>query len=339
MRPIFDHCTGIRALSICVALLCGLATLGCAGKKTAAERPKDIQARTSDLERIQHEQAQRLGALEGRVDALQQRSYEVYTQGGQKTRYIVRSVAPVQEPVVPTPQPVAVIPRPPAAAPQSPQPAQAPPPPLTLPSETAPPAVSQAPVATAAKPQPVQPLQAATPILSLPPERAPEGAPEGTPSGHINLKAPIVPDAPKAPAAPVVPIVPDAKLPPSVQGEDAAYANALNHVRAGQYVQGREKFQEFLNAYPSGRYAANAYYWIGESYYAQHQYAESLAQFRLAAERFPKHHKTADALLKAGMAYQKLGDTENAAQQFRTLLTDFPRSEAAQNVRSKGWGR
>lgn len=348
MRQKHNHSARVRIVCVCAALLCGFGG-GCAARNPA-ERPKDVNTRVTELERAQAEQSQRLAALETRVDALQQRTYDVYTQNGQKTRYVVRPAVtaaptpvPVPVPVTPAPQPAAAA-RPPAgtapfvaATPRAAQPAPAAQSALMLPPEAAPaPVAEKAPQPVAASPtmpaEQAPPPVAATRQPITPPAQA--GAVPTMPSEG----APHAQPAP-AEAIPATPVTTDARLPQSAKGEDAAYAAALNLVRAGQYAQGREKFQEFLNTYPTGRYAANAYYWMGESYYAQQQYADALAQFRQAEARFPKHHKTADAMLKAGLAYQKLGDNENANKQFRTLLTDFPRSEAAQTARAKGWGR
>lgn len=94
-----------------------------------------------------------------------------------------------------------------------------------------------------------------------------------------------------------------------------------------------------MQQYPQGRYTANAEYWIGECLYAQGNYKEALAQFQTVNTNYPRHHKNADALLKAGMSLSRLGDKPGAAQKYRTLLADFPNSEAARMARSRGLAR
>lgn len=151
--------------------------------------------------------------------------------------------------------------------------------------------------------------------LALPPESA---------------AAPAVQSAPRT--APIA----SGKLPSAVKGEEGAYKAALSLVMSGRAAEGRQKFNDFLQTYPSGRYAANAHYWIGESYYSQGNYSEALMSFKQVSSQFPRHHKTADALLKAGMTYQKLGDKENAQLQYKALQSDFPNSEAAGRIRRSG---
>ena len=64
-----------------------------------------------------------------------------------------------------------------------------------------------------------------------------------------------------------------------------------------------------------------------------------MAQFQTVNTNHPRHHKNADALLKAGMSLSRLGDKPGAAQKYRTLLADFPNSEAARMARSRGLAR
>lgn len=171
------------------------------------------------------------------------------------------------------------------------------------------------------------------PAPALPPESAPAIAlPPETDVPAANAAKKIVAEA-RRPASAQAPSVPAAK------GEESAYKAALALATSGRPAESREKFQEFLEAYPSGRYAPNAYYWIGETLYSQRNYPEALMQFKEVTSRFPTHHKSADALLKAGMTYQRMGDKENADLHFKALLSDFPNSDAARLAQAKGWGR
>lgn len=129
------------------------------------------------------------------------------------------------------------------------------------------------------------------------------------------------------------------KAPVAEKGEDAAYKSALNVTRSGQYGNGIAKFQEFLQQYPQGKYAANAEYWIGEAYYAQGKIQDALGQFQKVNAGYATHHKNADALLKAGMCLNRLGNKEEAKEKFASVLDRFPKSEAASIIRSRGLNR
>lgn len=135
-------------------------------------------------------------------------------------------------------------------------------------------------------------------------------------------------------ASPVAtPSVPKAVPSRAQQGEEAAYKAALNLARTGRSAEGIASFQEFLNTYPSGKYAPNAHFWIGECLYSQGKYQDALNMYQSVNDSYPKHHKNADALLKAGMSLSRLGNKDGASQKFRELKQSFPNSDAAKRVR------
>jgi tol-pal system protein YbgF len=91
----------------------------------------------------------------------------------------------------------------------------------------------------------------------------------------------------------------------------------------------------FLESYPTSRYVPNALYWTGESFYAQSQWDQAILGFKDVVARFPRHDKAADALLKLGMSYEKLNDTENARFHYEALIEDFPASRSAGMARQR----
>ena len=191
------------------------------------------------------------------------------------------------------------------------------------------------------------------PVPSLPPSDLP------LPPEHPDLPPAAMPDRKPAAASPMpkAPVQPDpsavsggaagetrrgdtAGPPPKAgQGEEAMYRAALNPAMSGRSAEGIDRFRSFLQQYPNGRYAANAEYWIGECLYAQRNYKDALAQFQLVNTQYASHHKNADALLKAGMTLNRLGDKQGAAEKYRTLLTAFPNSGAAKRARDLGLAR
>lgn len=158
--------------------------------------------------------------------------------------------------------------------------------------------------------------------LALPPE-TPGTVPQSAPAA-VQPQSAAPASAPKAAAA---------SLP---RGEQNAYNAALKAVRSGRTNEGIRMFREFLQRYPNGRYAANADYWIGECLYQQGKYQDALSQFNTVNSSFPSHHKNADALLKAGLTLNKMGDNNGANEKFRAILASFPNSEAARRVRAMG---
>ncbi len=98
-------------------------------------------------------------------------------------------------------------------------------------------------------------------------------------------------------------------------------------------AQGRAMLTTFLSSDPNSTLVPNALYWIGESWFVEKSYPQAILALKDVTRRFPKHHKAAAALLKIGMAYERMGEKDNAALYLRALLQDYPKSEPAPAAR------
>ena len=114
-----------------------------------------------------------------------------------------------------------------------------------------------------------------------------------------------------------------------------AYDDALALVNTRQFGPALDAFAAFLVKYPDHPNADNATYWRGECYFAQQDYMRAAEQFEGVLARFPLGNKVPDALLKAGMTQQKLGNAAKARTYFDKLLQQYPRSEAARRIPEK----
>ena len=347
------------------------ATAAQASQPTSRAEALLAQARRAAAERNQAAQATPQGAAPAAASAgatAAATGAQAAAAAGPKGRMIDPAAAPTPIPA-PTPRAAAPTQRAPAATASAgasgsvgrpvagpsgtlaAQPAATPAalPPLDLPPTTLP-ATASAPAAQTAGSQPTAAPRAnavtgaasTVPVpsipassLALPPEHPglpPVGQPltsePGAPQKALASPAPAQAPSP-APAARAA----------SPRGEEAAYKAALNATLAGKTDEGLRLFHDFLQEYPHGRYAANADYWIGEGLYAQGKYHEALAQFQKVNDAYPQHHKNADALLKAGMTMSRLGDRTAAAEKYRTLMTQFPNSDAARRARAMGVAR
>ena len=124
------------------------------------------------------------------------------------------------------------------------------------------------------------------------------------------------------------------KAPRSNSGA-AAYDKALALYNKGNYSQAAQDFAAFIQANPASPLAANALYWQGECSYSQGKYSESIILFKDVAAKYPKHAKAAASLLKAGYAYERMSDMENARFYWQILLDDYPGSAPAALARKK----
>ncbi len=154
--------------------------------------------------------------------------------------------------------------------------------------------------------------------------------------GAAAPRAPSVRATPPGTAPPANPV---AEAPPRVHGdagklalgadERAAYDAGFDALKNGDYAGSARLFHAFLGLYPSGVYAPNAIYWLGESYYVTQNYQLALEQFQALLQRYPTHDKAPGALLKVGLAQQGLGDVTAAERTLTEVTTRFAGSDAA----------
>lgn len=123
--------------------------------------------------------------------------------------------------------------------------------------------------------------------------------------------------------------------PPPPADERAAYDEAFGALRAGQYDQSARLFQQFLRSYPDGQYAANAQYWLGESYYVTENYELAQEQFQALVDNRPGHDKTPGALLKVGLSQFGRQQLDAAEATLESVMSRYPGSDAARTAEDR----
>ncbi|WP_461211232.1 tol-pal system protein YbgF [Desulfocurvus sp. DL9XJH121] len=151
--------------------------------------------------------------------------------------------------------------------------------------------------------------------------------------------APAAPEAkaekkPAKPAQKAAPKKYPVKAAPAAPGK-AAYDKGLALVLAGKTKEARTAFEGFLAKNAKSPLAPNAQYWLGETYYHEKRFPESIVAFKKVHQNFPRHSKAPAALLKIGYAYAQLGDKENARFYLGVLLQDYPKSEPAPKAKKR----
>ncbi|EIM04858.1 MULTISPECIES: tol-pal system protein YbgF [Rhodanobacter] len=108
-----------------------------------------------------------------------------------------------------------------------------------------------------------------------------------------------------------------------------AYDVAFKAIRAGNYVEASREFRSFIQQYPNHALAPNAWYWLGESYYATTNYPVALESFQQLLSQFPQSDKAPDALLKVGYSQLELKQTAAAKATLTQVASKYPGSKAA----------
>jgi tol-pal system protein YbgF len=108
-------------------------------------------------------------------------------------------------------------------------------------------------------------------------------------------------------------------------GEGDAYRAAYGLVRGQKFDQAVKAFEQFQRDYPGGKYAPNAYYWLGELYLViQPRDLESSRQsFTLLLSQYPDNSKAPDALYKLGKVQFEKGNREKAREYLDRVISEY----------------
>jgi len=131
----------------------------------------------------------------------------------------------------------------------------------------------------------------------------------------------------------IKPLPPSPSLP--AEAEKDRYTAAYLAFKSGRYDESAKVFRRLLKSYPKGKYADQAYYWLGETYYARHKPKKALAEFRIVAQHYPKSAKHAAALLRLGLIYRGLSRPDKTRAIFRRLIREHPDAVAAEQARTE----
>ena len=118
-------------------------------------------------------------------------------------------------------------------------------------------------------------------------------------------------------------------------GTEAPLTGLPDKLKAGDYADAAQLFTSFLQLYPSGVYAPNALYWLGESYYVTQNYELALEAFQTLLSQHAGSRKEADALLKVGYCELALNRRAAGEDTLREVSVRYPGSEAAAKAESR----
>lgn len=116
---------------------------------------------------------------------------------------------------------------------------------------------------------------------------------------------------------------------PNVAEEQQIYQTAYDLIKSKKYNEAILTLKKMLQKYPSGQFAANAHYWLGELYGLLNKNAESAAEFGIIVSQYPKSPKVSDAELKLGLIYVAESKWQDAKVTFKKVINRYPGSASA----------
>jgi tol-pal system protein YbgF len=155
-------------------------------------------------------------------------------------------------------------------------------------------------------------------------ESAPVIAPVASKAGKTTLKPTAA-----AVVAPV-PVAKPAALPPPDDVEEQSYKTAYNLIKAKKYNEAITTLQDMLKKYPSGQFASNAHYWLGELYGLTGKNDQALKEFTIMVTSYPESPRAGDAQLKVGLLYATQSKWSDAKMAFKKVVNHYPGTAPAE---------
>src|SRR5207237_167792 len=87
--------------------------------------------------------------------------------------------------------------------------------------------------------------------------------------------------------------------------------------------------QKMLQKYPTGQFAANAHYWLGELYGLVNKNDQSASEFATVVKLYPDSPKVSDAQLKLGLIYVAQFKWAEAKTVFKKVVSRYPGTSTA----------
>jgi tol-pal system protein YbgF len=138
------------------------------------------------------------------------------------------------------------------------------------------------------------------------------------------------------PAAPVAPDTAGGGAAPSPggAGPDQMYELSLQQYRRGSLATARLGFREFLRVYPDDERAADAFYYVGETF-APENLDSAAAVYQQVVQSYPNSPRAPSALYKLGLLAEQRGDAASARTFYARVVAGYPRSDEANLARDK----
>ena len=112
---------------------------------------------------------------------------------------------------------------------------------------------------------------------------------------------------------------------------DQAYDQGFLKVFRKEYDQGIADLKTFIEKCPQHGSVENAYYWIGESYYALEKYPEAIEQLELLVNNFKSSPKLGRALYKLARCKEEMNQKSEAIKLYQQIVDDYSETlEASQ---------
>jgi len=154
------------------------------------------------------------------------------------------------------------------------------------------------------------------------------------PKAKVTIKRPAAIIKPVVEAPAPAPVVPKVDLAAQAEAEKNAYTAAYLALKSGRFDEASTAFNKQLDLYTNGEYADQAWYWLGETRFAQGDIAKAHNAFKYVADHYPNSVKHAAALLKLGQLAQNQKQYPEARTYYQRLIQSHADSSLTEQARA-----
>ena len=119
------------------------------------------------------------------------------------------------------------------------------------------------------------------------------------------------------------------------QAEKKDFEASLDLFKKGDFAATTVAFTDFLKRYPQSPYKVTTLFWLGNAQYANRDYKEAVANFKLLLSLDSKHQRAPEAMLSMSNCQLDMKDTKAAKKTWDDIIKTYPDSDAASAAKER----
>ncbi|OGT61406.1 MAG: tol-pal system protein YbgF [Gammaproteobacteria bacterium RIFCSPHIGHO2_12_FULL_43_28] len=116
---------------------------------------------------------------------------------------------------------------------------------------------------------------------------------------------------------------------PNAAEEQAIYQSAYKLIKEKKYHEAAKELESMLQKYPTGQFAANAHYWLGELYGLMDNHDRAMKEFTAVVKLYSDSPRVSDAQLKIGLILASQSKWKDAKAVFKKVINRYPGTASA----------
>ncbi len=113
------------------------------------------------------------------------------------------------------------------------------------------------------------------------------------------------------------------------------YNVAVSQFNRGSFATARRAFQQFLEAHPNHRLAADAHFYLADILVQEDRTEEAVEAFERIPQRFPASRRVPEALYRLGVLHVELDRPDEARDFFERVVNSYPEAGVASLARER----